>query len=233
MLQVQVPTPPTPPPPPSIPVIPEAVVPTAGGDAILLQGGTGASPSAIYEAFKAQRSELTRQLSQLEERRRAIASRLRQGQVDGADKTGLEARLTELDGQINEMYKKVATANDQVARAAAQPGAVVPDRPDFVRNDAPPMPVIVMGFIVVMSMLVPISVAIAKRIARRGGRGPTGTTMSPDLDDRLTRLEQAMDAVAVEVERVGEGQRYMTRVLGSGAAEPIAVRERQAVEVKR
>lgn len=31
--------------------------------------------------------------------------------------------------------------------------------------------------------------------------------------ERLERLEQAVEAIAVEVERVGEGQRYLTRVL--------------------
>ena len=37
----------------------------------------------------------------------------------------------------------------------------------------------------------------------------------PTIDaERLARLEQAMEAVAVEIERVGEGQRYLTRVLG-------------------
>ena len=53
------------------------------------------------------------------------------------------------------------------------------------------------------------------------------------MDERMSRLEQAMDAVAVEVERVGEGQRYVTRVLGAGAAELLAVRGREGVEVKR
>ena len=31
-----------------------------------------------------------------------------------------------------------------------------------------------------------------------------------DLADGLTRLQQSVDAVAIEVERVGEGQRFMT-----------------------
>ena len=31
--------------------------------------------------------------------------------------------------------------------------------------------------------------------------------------ERLERLEQAVEAIAIEVERVGEGQRYLTRVL--------------------
>jgi hypothetical protein len=33
------------------------------------------------------------------------------------------------------------------------------------------------------------------------------------LDDRLSSLEQSIDAVAIEVERIGEGQRFMTQVL--------------------
>jgi hypothetical protein len=39
------------------------------------------------------------------------------------------------------------------------------------------------------------------------------TTLPPHaMDESLTRLEQSLDAVAIEVERVGESQRYMTRL---------------------
>jgi hypothetical protein len=50
-----------------------------------------------------------------------------------------------------------------------------------------------------------------------------------DLSDRLTHLEHAVDAVAIEIERIGEGQRSITRSLvenasqqppGKGDAEP-------------
>ncbi|HZF69138.1 MAG TPA: hypothetical protein VEZ47_13945 [Gemmatirosa sp.] len=34
-----------------------------------------------------------------------------------------------------------------------------------------------------------------------------------ELDERLRRMEQAIDAIAVEVERVSEGQRFTTRLL--------------------
>ena len=36
------------------------------------------------------------------------------------------------------------------------------------------------------------------------------------LDARLHRLEQAVDATAVEVERIAEAQRYTARLLGNG-----------------
>jgi len=36
---------------------------------------------------------------------------------------------------------------------------------------------------------------------------------APELDHRLERIERAIDTVAVEVERLGEGQRFTARLL--------------------
>jgi hypothetical protein len=38
-------------------------------------------------------------------------------------------------------------------------------------------------------------------------------------DDRAKRLEQAIDAIAIEVERVGEGQRFVTKLLAERGLE--------------
>ena len=47
--------------------------------------------------------------------------------------------------------------------------------------------------------------------------GPTsnggGALPASDLTDRFRNLEQSIDAVAIEVERIGEGQRHMTNLL--------------------
>lgn len=37
--------------------------------------------------------------------------------------------------------------------------------------------------------------------------------LPPEQIDRLSQLEQSVDAVAIEVERIGESQRFMTKVL--------------------
>lgn len=222
--------PPAPPTPPAVPLPPAfQVVQTAQGPVVA--GATTATPSEVYQAAKAQRNELNRQLSTLEEKRLSIARRLREGEVSGADKTGLEGRLTELDGRISDMYKQIAAADAQVARAAAQPGAVV-EPPPFTRN-GPSEDVVMMGLLVMMAVLLPVSIAFARRIWRRGTNAPVGANLSPEMDERFSRLEQAMDAVAVEVERIGEGQRYVTKVLGAGAAEPLALRAREGIEVPR
>ena len=44
-------------------------------------------------------------------------------------------------------------------------------------------------------------------------RKPTGPDLAPDVQDRMTRIEQAVDAIALEVERMSEGQRFTTRLL--------------------
>jgi hypothetical protein len=44
---------------------------------------------------------------------------------------------------------------------------------------------------------------------------------SRDTTDRLQRIEAAVDAMSVEVERISEGQRFVTRVLAErSSAQP-------------
>jgi hypothetical protein len=58
-----------------------------------------------------------------------------------------------------------------------------------------------------------IGVPIAKAIARRIDRGASHTSVPSEVSARLERMEHAIDAVAVEVERIAEGQRFTTRLL--------------------
>ncbi len=62
-------------------------------------------------------------------------------------------------------------------------------------------------------VLLPISIAIAIRMIQRPRRAQP--EISSGVDERLTRLEQSIDAIAIEMERVSEGQRYVTRLLAS------------------
>jgi hypothetical protein len=62
-------------------------------------------------------------------------------------------------------------------------------------------------------VLVMIGAAVAWFIAPRNGALPAGES-SAEFEDGLTRLQQSLDAVALEVERIGEGQRYVTQLFG-------------------
>jgi hypothetical protein len=52
------------------------------------------------------------------------------------------------------------------------------------------------------------------------------------LDQRLASIEQAVQAIAVEVERLGEGQRFTTRLLTERTSEDDAL-PRRAPEYRR
>ncbi len=44
-------------------------------------------------------------------------------------------------------------------------------------------------------------------------RGAGTQALGRDVAERLERIEQAVDAIAIEMERVSEGQRFTTRLL--------------------
>jgi len=75
---------------------------------------------------------------------------------------------------------------------------------------------------IVLFIMIPITVIgapIARAIARRIERGVGGGTpsLSNDVGARLERMEQAIDAIAVEVERIAEGQRFTSKLLAGRA----------------
>ena len=209
-----------PPPPPAPPAPTPFTIQTPGGS---IQG----LPTEVYQGAVAQRRELRNQLERLEDQRQDLRNELRSdADQSPVDRAGIEARLKELDGRIALADQQVAQADAAVAQAAAIPGAAVqPPRPE---RSGPPEELIAIPIVFTIFVLMPIAVAYARRIWTRGA-----TVIAPipkDVTDRLDAMGQAVDSIAIEVERIGEGQRFLTRVmsdkgrsLGVGAAEPIPV----------
>lgn len=76
-----------------------------------------------------------------------------------------------------------------------------------------------------------IGVTLARGFVRRLEQKPHRTELSPELAARLDRMEHAVDAIAVEVERISEAQRFTTKLLSeragaSGALAPANREER-------
>ena len=200
-----------------------------------LPGRPGATPSDIYQAYRAQRRELTNQLEELEGTRTTIMSQLEDLSADDAGRKPLTDRLTEIDGRIASVDANLAANAAAISQAAGIPGAVV-EPPRVIRN-GPPEEVFVLGAIFMFVFLLPISVAFARRIWRRGSVAVSA--LPRDLIDRLNRMEQAVEATSLEVERIGEGQRFLTRLftegdgaraLSAGAAVPLERKPAQTVK---
>lgn len=189
------------------------------------------SPGAIYEAYRNQRRELANQLERLEDQRDNISRELRNvpGPM-GADRAGLEQRLGTVDQRVASLEQQIADADAQVARAAAVPGAVVqppPRPPDF-----PPEEFWVLSGVFMFIVVLPLTIAYARRIWRRGAAAVA--SIPQEIYDRFSRLDQSVDAIAIEVERIGEGQRFLTRMqadqqraLGAGPAERVEIADRE------
>jgi hypothetical protein len=201
-------------------------VPTPPAPPQLLQVRPGVySPTAVWKGFSEQRKELGRQLDNLQDQRNSLSEKLQDPMVSGADRKGLEARITDLDARIQTLDKQIAGADQQVAQAAAVPGAVVEERPVY-HDEAPPTGVILGGLFFLLCVF-PLTIAYSRRIWRRGAAAVAA--VPGELIERMSRLDQAVESIAVEVERIGEGQRFMTRLftdaggraIGAGPAEPV------------
>jgi hypothetical protein len=133
---------------------------------------------------------------------------LREGTVSDADRTGIESRLAVFDQQLAAKQVAIAEAEGRVAVAAAVPGANIdpPREPERVS----PGDVIEMGAVIFTILAIPIVLAWSRRIWRRNA---VTISLTPELADRMQSLERSMDAVAIEVERIGEGQRFVTQFM--------------------
>lgn len=234
-----------PPPPPAIAPAPPGTpaAPGALGDAFLVpvQQMTVPNTRAEVQALRERGGMLSDQLQSAQGRRDEVARELRR--ADGADKAGLEQRLQLLDQRILLIESDIA-ANGRLLAAAPSNllSSTAPAR-SVGRGDIGlnPGQMTAISIVFIIFVLAPIALAYARRLFRR----PIAAERSPEFLEsqrRMERMEQAVDTIAIEVERVSESQRFLTRILtegrdaaaiGRGAAEPIRVDVAEAVGTSR
>jgi len=184
------------------------------------------APDQVYQAYVYQSRVLREQLDRLEGQRGDLQRELEQASSP-IDKKGIEGRLAQVDQRIASLDQAIATSDQEVAKAAAVPGAHI-ERPPPQRQ-GPPEEAFVLGGIFIIVIGFPIAFAYARRIWKRSVT--TVLSIPQDIYDRFNRIDQAMDSVAIEVERVGESQRFLTRLyseqkLGAGPAQRVEAPER-------
>ena len=77
--------------------------------------------------------------------------------------------------------------------------------------------------IVAISVTAIISFSIVRIVTAvlTRNRQPTLPASAERTDERLARIEHAVDAIAVEVERISEGQRFTTKLLSEKSRESV------------
>jgi hypothetical protein len=71
------------------------------------------------------------------------------------------------------------------------------------------VPITFFGMVAIVSVGMPLARAYARRMESGAGR----PVVPPDVTARLERMEQAIDSIAIEIERISEGQRFTTKLL--------------------
>lgn len=157
---------------------------------------------------------------------REIQQAMREGAQEGArdGRPDVEVRTTDggqvvliTDAQGN--TRRIEIGNDgRVLSGVTETGtAVAPVAPPAPRRKELPgglveLVAIVASMVAISSIGTPIAKAWARRYERRHDEKQQAM-----VEQRLEAIERAIDSVAVEVERISEGQRFTTRLLSERA----------------
>jgi hypothetical protein len=66
------------------------------------------------------------------------------------------------------------------------------------------------------AIVLAIGVPLARAYSRRMDAESRNPRLPTEVSERLERMEHALDSVALEVERISEGQRFTTKLLSEG-----------------
>jgi hypothetical protein len=81
------------------------------------------------------------------------------------------------------------------------------------------------AMVVIVSIGVPLVRGLVKRWERKDAAAPP---IPSDVTARLERMEAGIEAIAIEVERISEGQRFTTKLLSEREAHAIPATSRSA-----
>ena len=186
-----------------------------------------------------QRRQLVGELEDLHEKQLEVATQLRQRPSASArEKEVLEQMSRSLDRQITGAENALRAIETLIATRTGAPPPAVPavpatpaiagegfayttSEPPAPRNPEAPIFGIAGASLIVLAM---IGLWNYMRRMRRETREAVGQIRS-ELWDEMKKVSIGVDAIAVELERIGEGQRYVTKALAE--KQPANAREQR------
>jgi len=176
---------------------------------------------ADVRELTARRSAISDQLGNVSSRRTELAKEI-STTPEAASRVGLEDRLRLLDSRILQLETDLATTGQQLS--AAPTGLLSETRESQSDPDQGFMDGVLAGGFGALGVATILFLSLRRRRKRRSAALPQSTGVE---SARLERLETGMDAIAIEIERISEGQRFVTRLL-SEAQPPLDAQHRIA-----
>lgn len=172
------------------------------------QVGPARPSAAEYNVLKAREKELNNQLSEVKDRRDELSQQ--HEQASGTNRPAIETHIGILDQRMVQIESDLTLVGRDLAATAPASIAEPPPQIHYRGYDDGDMAGAgFAGVAVTIALFIPFLVRSFRR--RRHGQTPTPV---PALGgERIERMEQAIDTIAVEIERVSENQRFMTRLL--------------------
>ena len=134
-----------------------------------------------------------------------------------------EIRQTILDATNAAREARAAQANAPVIAGPPPPPGTTIQHTGFGDNEIPPQVVdISLAFFLMCAVIVigwPLSRAFGRRLERRAET----PSVNPVMTEQLQRIEQAVDAMAIEIERISESQRFMAKLQANSTPERLAL----------
>ena len=183
---------------------PAVMVFTDGGNQVLQVPTTHQEMAALL----GRRQQIAEQLQSVTDRRNDIIEQLRT--VPDEARPGLQSQLQVLDARVIQLEKDLGTIGRDIAGAspALMSMAQEPARPPSDDSFAQGAAAVGVPLFIVMSVFYFVQRRRWRRQSRRAGPA------LPSVDsERLQRLENGMEAMSVEIERISEGQRFVTKLL--------------------
>jgi len=193
---------------PQAPVSPAAPVGVRVGEATIPIDAARLT-AADVEGLRARRSELSTQINSAIRRRDELLRKM--DRADATAREGMQPQLAVLNARIAELEQAIAL-NGQMLAAAPLTGST---REPVVRyGPFSSGQLTAISIVGTVTVLMPLALALSRFLLVRA-RNPKPTPVVLESAARLERMEQAIDAVAEEVERISEGQRYVTQLMAS------------------
>jgi hypothetical protein len=155
--------------------------------------------------------------------RAEIRDQIRQS-IEDAKQAAMDAKQAARDAKIAQSENVTIGRHGVIVGTHA---SAMPGMPVIVQgggsgpfdNVIPPQAVdIALGFFIMCAVMVigwPLARAFGRRIERRGDVA----MIDPALAGQLQRIEQAVEAMSIEIERISESQRFMAKLQNGAAAE--------------
>jgi hypothetical protein len=169
--------------------------------------------------LRARREEISSQLQSVDTRRSKLINQLNSlGQNgDVTARKGLEDRLALLDSRQLQLESDLG----ETGRALSSiPAGLFATTSGPVLAGLGPGQVVAISIVTIIFVLAPLAVGYARVLFRRSKQPALPPAIFNDAAQRLERVEAAVDAIALEIERISEGQRFVTKLLSESQPAP-------------